>query len=63
MKIRMTFDFDDRVRRAIAARTGETMATRRDCQVFVDTVVTAALENATSELDQADERESEKALK
>ena len=55
MKIRMTFDFDERIRRAIAARTGEKKATREDCRLFIDTAVTAALEDATSEFDQAEE--------
>jgi hypothetical protein len=59
VKIRITFDFDDRVRRAIAHQIGvDRPATREECQRWIDSTIDTTLMDLCVEYDDAKDDDS-----
>lgn len=57
MKIRVTFDFDDRVRRAIRAQMSDDNkpASYEDCKNWIDAIIDSTLGDVCSEYDDSEE--------
>jgi len=61
MKIRITFNFDKRVRRAINEYYGRKgLASHADCETFIDCAVNGVLEDVCYDMDRADKAKKEK---
>lgn len=60
MKIRMTFEFDEQCRRALAGHYGQKgLASRKDFEAWIELMVTATMEEITVTADTNKEEDKE----